>query len=53
VLWDGVISCLRTYSISELKELVKSLEGNERFSWEINTVKSGPGNILYLMGIPK
>jgi hypothetical protein len=53
VLWDGVISCLRTYSISELKELVKSLEGNERFSWEINTVKSGPGKILYLTGVPK
>jgi hypothetical protein len=53
VLWDGLVSCLRTYSISELKELVQSLEGNERFNWEINTVKSGPGKILYLMGVPK
>jgi len=53
VLWDGVVSCLRTYSISELKELVQGLEGNQRFNWEINTVKSGPGKILYLMGVPK
>ena len=53
VLWDGVISCLRTYSSSELKELVQGLEGNERFNWEINSVKSGPGKILYLMGVPK
>ena len=53
VLWDGVVSCLRTYSINELKVLVQNIEGNERFNWEINTVKSGPGKILYLMGIPK
>jgi hypothetical protein len=53
VLWDGVVSCLRTYSIRELKGLVQSVEGNERFNWEVNTVKSGPGKILYLVGIPK
>jgi hypothetical protein len=53
VLWDGVVSCLRTYSISELKELVLRLDGNERFNWEVNTVKSGPGKILYLIGVPK
>ena len=46
VLWDGVVSCLRTYSINELKVLVQSIEGNEHFNWEINTVKSGPGKIL-------
>ena len=53
VLWDGVVSCLRTYSIRELNAMVQGLEGNERFNWEINTVKSGPGKILYLMGLPK
>ncbi len=53
VLWDGVVSCLRTYSVSELRGLVQHLKGNERFNWEINTVKSGPGKIIYLMGVPK
>ena len=53
VVWDGVVSCLRTYSIRELNAMVQGLEGNERFNWEINTVKSGPGKILYLMGLPK
>lgn len=53
VLWDGVVSCLRTYSVRELKALIQGLEGNERFEWEVNGMKSGPGKILYLMGIPK
>jgi hypothetical protein len=53
VLWDGVVSCLRTYSMPELNGLVQRLEGNERFNWEINAVRSGPGRVLYLVGIPK
>lgn len=53
VLWDGVVSCLRTYSVEELRELVLEVEGGERFNWEINTLRSGPGVILYLLGTPK
>ena len=53
VIWDGVVSCLRTYSINELRELVLRVNGNENFNWEINKLKSGPGNILYLLGTPK
>lgn len=53
VWWDGIVSALRTYSINEVKELVKSLDKTEKYDWEINKVKSGPGTILYLLGTPK
>ncbi len=53
VLWDGVVSALRTYSVNEMNQLVQTLDGKERFDWEIDKVKSGPGVILYLMGTPK
>lgn len=53
VLWDGVVSSLRTYSVKEMKVLVDQLENNENFEWEIKRVKSGPGVVIYLLGVPK
>ncbi len=53
VLWDGVVSSLRTYSIKEMQALVKSLNETESYNWEIDKVKSGPGVILYLLGTKK
>ena len=53
VLWDGIVSCLRTYSVKEMESLVNQLEHKARFNWTINKVKSGPGVVLYLLGIPK
>lgn len=53
VLWDGIVSCLRTYSVKEMHSLVGQLENKAHFNWEINRVKSGPGVILYLLGTPK
>lgn len=53
VLWDGVVSSLRTYSVKEMNELVANLNGMENYDWEINKVKAGPGVVLYLLGTPK
>lgn len=50
VLWDGVVSSLRTYSVSEMNELINQVEGKENYNWEVQKVKSGPGIILYLLG---
>lgn len=52
VLWDGVVSCLRTYSVEEMQQLVSQLSNKDAFDWQIGKVKSGPGNILYLTGTP-
>jgi len=53
VLWDGIVSSLRTYSVKEMHELVKNLNGTETYDWQINKVKSGPGVVLYLLGTKK
>ena len=50
VLWDGLVSALRTYSIAEMKTLVETLDNKERLDWEIGALKSGPGKLLYLIG---
>ncbi len=53
VLWDGIVSSLRTYSVKEMNELVVNLNGTETYDWEIGRVKSGPGAVLYLLGTKK
>ncbi|MBT1688281.1 hypothetical protein [Dawidia soli] len=53
VLWDGVVSSLRTYSVSEMKNLVAGINGSESYDWKIGRIRSGPGAILYLWGRSK
>lgn len=53
ILWDGVISILRTYSIEECKSLIQSVPGNETYHWEIGYTQSKPAPVFYLTGIPK
>ncbi len=51
-LWDGVVSCLRTYSPRQLQELTADLGSG--YSWEIGRLRSiGACRITYLLGIPK
>ncbi|MEJ7676700.1 MAG: hypothetical protein WKG06_02240 [Segetibacter sp.] len=52
-LWDGVISVLRTYTVTELKQMIFELRNNERFDWEVGIAKGKQNEILYLLGTPK
>ncbi len=51
---DGIVSCLRSYSIDELKELTGSLTGAP-YDWEIRRMESprSPFPIVYAIGCPK
>ncbi len=53
VLWDGVVSALRTYSVKEMHALIDGLNNKDSFDWEVARIKSGPGVILYLLGTKK
>lgn len=53
VWWDGIVSVLRTYSVSEMQELVDTLEHGDTFEWKIGTHKERGITIPYLLGIPK
>lgn len=53
LLFDGLISCLRTYRPQELRELIGNLRA-PGYRWEIGEKSSAPGKppITYLIGLP-
>jgi len=53
ILWDGVVSVLRTYSLDEMRTMTKELDKRLRFKWEIEKIQDGPLTIQYLLGYPK
>lgn len=53
IMFDGIVSCLRTYSVTEMENLVQQLDNHDTFDWEIKRLKDGPATVLYLVGIPK
>jgi len=55
VLWDGVVSCLRTYSPDELRALVAEVPGSEHYDWQIGQERGakGPIPVTYLTGVPR
>lgn len=54
-VFDGIVSCLRTYSLEELQMMVKKIRGNNLYNWEIGMKKCErfSGGITYLIGYPK
>lgn len=52
VMFDGVVSCLRTYSPKELEGLVVELSGSDRYQWTAGVEKLGslPVGVTYLIG---
>lgn len=52
LLFDGVVSCLRTYRPQELREMVAELNGTE-YQWEIGEQTGGKAAITYLIGYPR
>lgn len=52
LLFDGVVSCLRTYRPQELRELVSTVAASE-YAWEIGEHLNGTMPITYLIGYPQ
>lgn len=55
VLIDGVVSCLRSYTPAELRELVAGVEGSDGYRWEIgeDRVPGAPLKMTYCVGVPR
>jgi hypothetical protein len=51
-LFDGVVSCLRTYRPRELREIVDKLTTSE-YQWEIGEHSSRRVPVTYLIGYPR
>jgi hypothetical protein len=52
LLFDGVVSCLRTYRPQELREIVEKLTSCP-YQWEIGELATGKVPVTYLIGYPK
>ncbi|HLF34712.1 MAG TPA: hypothetical protein VI583_10755 [Cyclobacteriaceae bacterium] len=53
IMWDGIVSVLRTYTIKELLRMVEETENNSLFTWDIRITKKGPRGVMYLVGYRK
>lgn len=53
VLFDGVVSCLRTYTVDELHEMIQGVDA-PGYKWEIGLERIGflPVGVTYLIGVP-
>jgi hypothetical protein len=51
LLFDGVVSCLRTYRPQELREIVEKLTPCE-YQWDIGELTTGKMPVTYLIGYP-
>ena len=49
---DGVVSCLRTYTPDELRELARSVDGATGYDWTAGHAGGGPIPMTYLVGTP-
>ncbi len=49
LLFDGVVSCLRTYRPQELRDMVEQLRAS-KYQWEIGELSTGKVPITYLIG---
>ena len=52
VAWDAFVSCLRTYSLQEMRMLVDGLRSDD-YQWEIGLEPARPAPISYLIGCPR
>ncbi|MFN4764030.1 hypothetical protein ACKGJN_12955 [Gillisia sp. Q332] len=50
---DGIVSSLRTYSEEKMNDMINELKNKDDFEWEVGRIRSGPGFILYLLGVEK
>ena len=50
VLWDGVVSCLRTYRPEELRAFTADLGGG--YTWDIGTYRHRGVSVTYVLGEP-
>jgi len=51
IAWDGAVSNIRTYTLSDLDTLLSDLQ-SDAYAWEKGTLKGKGGDKLYLLGLP-
>lgn len=55
VMFDGLVSCMRTYTPAELEAMVRQIPGSDAYHWDIGIARVGrlPVGATYLIGWPR
>jgi hypothetical protein len=53
ILWDGLVSALRTYSVDELRQMAASVDHHDTFQWEVFHFRKPGAHGTALLGYPK
>lgn len=53
VLWDGVVSVLRTYSPDEMLSIARRADPTGSFDWRVEEAEGGTTTMVWLAGLPK
>lgn len=53
MIFDGVMSCLRTQTVDEMKEMISVIPDHETYDWKIGKIYQLPLSTLYIIGTPK
>jgi hypothetical protein len=51
LFFDGIVSCLRAYSLRELSEMIDSLKA-DGYTWDVGEEKAGLATVTYMLGWP-
>lgn len=52
VFWDGLVSVLRTYTVSEMRDMAKEADEQKIYEWNSDVLNSGQIKLPYLTGQP-
>jgi len=53
ILWDGVVSVLRTYTLEEAADMARIADAESKFIWHTELVNHGKQKIQVITGYPK
>lgn len=53
VMWDGVVSVLRTYRPDELERIIASVPGADGYLWDVGAHKEGAASVVRAIGRPR
>jgi hypothetical protein len=51
IAWDGLVSCLRTYTVDELREMTAAVGGD--YDWDIGRTRTRGVPVTWAVGVPR
>ena len=53
VMWDGIVSVLRTYTVDEVNAIIATVPGADTYRWEVALTTEGRVTLFHAIGQPR